>query len=313
MKNNSLEIRDVFLALGTEIEIDIIVDDKKQEKKAQLDLEKVKSEYVRWEAMLSRFSPDSELSHLNSNLHFSQEASHDILELSRRCLEYYKKTKGIFDPRIIEDLENIGYRNDFKKGIMKKVLPNLAEEKYQRSLAEDILINGERITFHSRVDLGGIAKGYVTDKIAGFLRDESWQDFFVNSGGDIYFAGKDKKKPWYFSVEGIEEGQLLLEAIDCGVATSGISRRKWEIDGKKFHHLVNPRKPDDFSFDLKTVTVVAKTTQEADVWAKVLFLMGKDEGKKYATEKKLKCIFLDYRGNAWISPGIKKHIHNLAK
>ncbi len=311
MKNKTTEVKDFFPALGTDIEISIILGGKTQEDKARADLKSVREEYARLEKMLSRFSPDSELSHLNSNLHFSHEAPHDILEISRRCLDYYKKTKGVFDPRIIDDLERIGYRDDFKKGNLAVSKRKNGKEIYARHLTSDISLDFEKkqITFHARMDFGGIAKGYITDKIAKFLREKGWQNFFVNSGGDIYFSGKDKKEPWYFGVEGIEDEQVLLMASNCGVATSGIVRRKWEVGDKKFHHLINPHSPESFSFDLKTVTVIADTTEEADVWAKVLFLMGKYEGIKHATDKKLKCILLDYRGNVIISPEMKSHIY----
>ena len=58
------------------------------------------------------------------------------------------------------------------------------------------------------------------------------------------------------------------------------------------------------------MTVVAKTCEEADVWAKVLFLMGKDKGLKFGEERKIKSLFLDYRGNVTVSSKIKENIIN---
>lgn len=305
-----MEFKESFPALGTEIEISISVDDAALSKKAQQDIGKAKKEYERYEKMLSRFLSDSELTHLNNNLHFSNEASHDIIELSRMAFAHFKETGGIFDPRIIGNLEAIGYREDFKKGRFKLSSQNNADANpFKNSLSSDISIKENNITFHKRMDFGGIAKGYITDKISGILLENGWKNFFVNSGGDIFFSGKDGLDPWYFSVEGIREEQLLLWAKDCGVATSGIGRRKWEIEGRKFHHLIDPRNPEKFSFDLKTVTVMAKTAREADVWAKTFFIIGKKEGIKLATDRNMKCIFLDYRGNFWISPAIKKHVY----
>jgi thiamine biosynthesis lipoprotein len=93
------------------------------------------------------------------------------------------------------------------------------------------------------------------------------------------------------------------------LATSGISKRKWEIAGQKFHHLINPKEPENFLFELKTVTVILSTTEEADVWAKCLFLMGKEGAIIYARENDMAAIILDYRGSAWISPKAKEFLY----
>jgi thiamine biosynthesis lipoprotein len=110
-------------------------------------------------------------------------------------------------------------------------------------------------------------------------------------------------------VEGIPHEKMMFAISENGLATSGISKRKWEIDGKKFHHLINPKKPRNFLFDLKTVTVISGTTQDADVWAKSLFLMGKKSAMIYARENNLAALILDYRGSAWISPKAKEFLY----
>jgi thiamine biosynthesis lipoprotein ApbE len=75
-----------------------------------------------------------------------------------------------------------------------------------------------------------------------------------------------------------------------------------------FHHLVNPIEPGKYSFDLKSVSVVAASAEEADVTAKILFLMGRADGWKYAREKNRAALFLDSRGNARYSPAMREYL-----
>lgn len=100
----------------------------------------------------------------------------------------------------------------------------------------------------------------------------------------------------------------MLKLKNEGIATSGISRKKWEAGGKKFHHLINPKDTENFSFDLKTVTVIREKTVEADGRAKVLFLMGKVKGLEFANRNNLKALFLDYKGNVYLSEKMKENV-----
>lgn len=291
-----------FKALGTDIGIDIVSDRSKEE--TEKFLEEIRQLYFDFEKKLSRFDRDSELSHLNNNLHFSNEASHDILELSSGCLHYFKETEGLFDPRVIDNLEQIGYKRDFRKGISAIAKEKDNKEIYKRDLASDISIDskGRRVTFHARMDFGGIAKGYFTDKIFGLIVEKGFHDFIVDSGGDMYVSGKNiEGKAWKIGIEGIKDDRMMLSVENKAIATSGISKRKWESGGKRYHHLINPKNSHEFSHDVKTVTVIVDSVESADVWAKTLFLLGKDRGLKKAEEKKIPCVFLMYEGPAYHS------------
>jgi len=296
-----------FDALGTNITIHICLDDPDDSARAQADIEDIKKEYARLETIFSRFDKESELSKLNVNLGTWHEVSSEMREVVERSLDYYQQTDGLFDPRIIETLENIGYAKDFKK--QHFVLKNGgAISKISGTLSDDLHVDGSQIKFNARMDFSGIAKGYITDRIAVLLKQRGWQNFFVDSGGDMYFSGKDAKQDaWYVAIEGIDEKKMMLKLENFATATSGIGRRKWQIGEQKFHHIINPKHPESFSFDCKSVTVVAKSTEAADVWAKALFLKGIKDGKKYATEKNIPCVFLNYKGTAWLSPELKKY------
>lgn len=298
-----------FKALGTDISIQIISDDVAD----GLENE-IKNFYFKKEKIFSRFLENSELGKLNKNLGRYNSVSADILEVVRKCLEYNKTTENYFDLRIIEILENIGYDRDFKSiNVIEKKSETV--QPLQNSLADDLRIQGGKVFFGTRMDFSGIAKGYITDKMVEYLSEKGYENFLVDSGGDIRVSGRDEKREnWRISLEGIAEEKILLEMNNDfpAVATSGVTRRKWENKKGKFHHLINPKNPSNFSFDLKTVTVVAKTCEEADVWAKVLFLMGKEKGMKFSEDNDIKSLFWDYKGNIFLSPKVKKNIGTYA-
>ena len=109
------------------------------------------------------------------------------------------------------------------------------------------------------MDFSGIAKGYIVDQAAEFLKKRGWKNFLVDAGGDMMISGRNSEgEKWRIAVEGVPEEKLMLEISGKGIATSGISRKKWQINGKKFHHLVNPKDPNNFSYELRTVSVIAQ-------------------------------------------------------
>jgi thiamine biosynthesis lipoprotein len=296
-----------FRAMGTDIFLLVLIDSTEDHKKTENLLELIEQKYKEWEKIFSRFDPESELSKTNKNLGKQFEASVDFIEVARRCLSHYKETEGLFDPRIIENLESSGYNQDFKKNDFKP--SDDIPREISGNLAEDLIIEKISVTFRRKMDFSGIVKGWATDKVMRLVAENNLKNFLIDSGGDIYVAGSNEQgKKWKITIEGIEEQKLQLEVSGRGIATSGITRRKWQNDKGKFHHLVNPKNPDEYSFKINSVTVVASSTESADVWAKFLFLSGLEEGLKLARDKNMAAIFLDRRGNARYSDAMKKYL-----
>ncbi len=303
-QNNFLVTRN-FKALGTNIEISIIVDDETLKGDASADLEFLEQEYAYYSKIFSRFDKDSELSLVNLNLNKLISVSDPMRRLVDLAIKYHQQTQGLFDPRVIDALEGSGYTQSFDKGVLA-----LSKEfnKISGNLSDDLKLEAEKVKFKRRMDFSGIAKGFINDEIARILEEKGWKNFFVDSGGDMYFRGLDQfNKNWTIDIEGMDKSKLILQLSNMAVATSGISRRKWEIENEKFHHLINPFNPKEFSFDLKSVTVISDSTIDADVWAKTLFLMGKEKGFAFAKDNTIAAVFLEYNSRAKITPAIKKY------
>jgi thiamine biosynthesis lipoprotein len=299
-----------FRALGTDINIQIVARNSGDKSKIEDAFSGIKKLYKKKQEIFDRFDPESEIINLNKNLGAFQNVSADMLYLTKRALYYNKISQGLYDPRIIEILEKIGYDSDFRKKDFSKNEITNRFKAIGDELEKDLRVKDRKICFSRRMDFSGIAKGYITDLAAKFLKKNGWKDFLIDSGGDIFAAGKNADgEKWRIEIEGISKEKLMLEITERGIATSGISRKKWEIGGKKFHHLVNPKNPNKFSYEIRTVSVIEKNTENADGRAKVLVLLGKEKGMEFAKKNKIAAIFLDYKGNINISPEARKFLN----
>ena len=297
-----------FKSLGTDISIMVATWSEDEYLRAIADLDELSGLYAKYMHIFSRFDAESELSDLNRNLGVSKQCSDEMREVANQVLKYWEKTEGIYDPRVLSKMESIGYVHDFHSSVFESQ-DSREGEFFAKNLREDLDIRENEVTFHSKMDFSGIVKGHITDRVRKALLEKGWKNFLVDSGGDMYMGGNELSgEPWKIAIEGISEHSIMFSLSEKAIATSGISRRKWEIDGKRYHHLIHPQKSDTFDFSLKSVTVIADTTEEADVWAKVLFLKGIDEGMIYAKGHGIAALFLPYQGSARISPDCKGYV-----
>jgi len=281
-----------FKALGTDVVVEIVLKDEKGKKRAKKDFAGVKKIFLRKQKIFCRFNPASELSKLNKNIGVWRKASPDMLYLAGRALFYNRESGGLYDPRVIDVLENIGYKSEKLAGA--RIPRGFCG---RRKLPADLKIKRDKIFFACRMDFTGIAKGYIIDQAAEFLKKKGWKNFFLNARGDAYAAGRGaNRKKWRLLIEGARDKNSTVYISNEGVATSGVIKKQWKHKGKNVHHLVNPKNPDKFSFELHSVLVFHKKTEWADGRAKILVLMGLKKGLALAEKKKLKAVFVDKRG-----------------
>jgi len=283
-----------FRAMGTEAYIEV-VHKKGEKRKAETSITRAIKLCFEKIQIFSRFDPESELSKFNRRLGSFEVASPDMHTVALHALSYHKESDGLFDPRILPILEDIGYRADFSLRETPPSPPRKLLPIQITSLKRDLKIWGEMIRFDVPMDFSGIAKGYILDRMAGSLAEDGWNNFLVDAGGDMFVRGTNREgASWRIDVENIPEGKLLLEFSEKGVATSGITRRQWKSSkGERFHHLVHPKHPYIFSFDLLSVTVISRNVERADFLAKTLFFMGIKDGLATAEKHSIPAIFVE--------------------
>lgn len=237
-------------------------------------------EMQRVEDLLSCEKDSSEISKINRGAGINPvKVSYETLEMLKRSDLYSKKFNGLFDVTI-GPLSNLwGFSAD-----MEIVLPpNSTIKKLQKLVNyKDIVINEHDTTVFLKhrgmsLDLGGIAKGYAIDRGAAVLKNMDITNFILNAGGDIYVSGtKDKETPWKVGIKHPRNTNDLIAEFDLknyAVATSGDYERFKIINGKRYHHILDPR--TGYSGTLsESTTILAPTAEEADATATYIFLLG---------------------------------------
>ncbi|GFZ26406.1 FAD:protein FMN transferase [Lactobacillus corticis] len=132
------------------------------------------------------------------------------------------------------------------------------------------------------LDLGGIAKGWIADRIRDLWRAGGVRAGIINLGGNVLLVGDSPKREngeWMVGVQDPKEVRgdniAVVSVPECSAVTSGIYERYLEIDGKKYHHLIDPRTGYPVKTDVAGITTFTKNSVDAEIECKRLFFAGK--------------------------------------
>ncbi|MCJ7752256.1 MAG: FAD:protein FMN transferase, partial [Armatimonadetes bacterium] len=261
--------------MGTTCTLVAVTADPAQGQKALRDAESV---LRRVEGLMSTWLSDSEISRLN------QAAAGEEVALSPETLLVLDtasgaalETDGAFDVTCRPVIEL--WREAAERGS----LPSDAELENARAASSWELIEltptgASKQAGSARVDLGGIAKGYGIDQSLDAMRAAGVLGALVDVGGDLRCFGQPPQASlWMVDVrDPFSEGRLAeLGVWGAAVCTSGDYARFVEIEGRRYSHIADPR-TGRLAEAACSVTVVAQTAMEADIWATALSVLGRD-------------------------------------
>lgn len=274
-----------FRAMGCRMSAAI---DSDQETAAEL-LARLPEWFEHWEERLSRFRRDSELSQLNRGQGTSQSVSPWMGEVIQAALAAADYSQGIVVPTILGALEAAGYDRSFEKIEPSSGGTDLAPSEVAdwRTIEFDPRGRTLRLPHGVRLDLGGVAKGWAANRAVGRLKKTG--PVMVDASGDIAVSGpKSGGQPWAIAVADPRnrDGRLAMLKIQRGgVATSGRDYRRWKVNGDWRHHLIDPRTGLPAKTDIFSVTVVGPTALEAEVAAKVVAILGSQDGLTWLNQR----------------------------
>ena len=161
----------------------------------------------------------------------------------------------------------------------------------------------------ARIDLGGIAKGYIADAIVDLLRERGVTSASVNLGGNVAVLGaKANGEPWNVGVRDpaseVESACVAkVRATSGSVVTSGLYERQFEADGRRYWHILDPRTGYPVETDLVSATIVSERSIDGDGCTKPLFRMGWDEALVWADSREdLQVLLVDREGRVSMCP-----------
>ena len=295
--------RSQFRAMGTTVSLLLLEEQSEEGTTLVQDL------FDEWEQMLSRFLPESELSQLNRRAGAYVMVSPLLFNVMEEALEAARATRGLYDPTLLYQLQQMGYDRSFDTLDLQQ--PMNEQDAHPGGDWRSIELDRYRQWIHLPegvgVDFGGIAKGMVVDAALALLQKEGLTPALVNAGGDLSVAGTPPgESSWPIAIEGSEEhdnGSPWLVPLQYGsMATSGIARRHWQQGETLRHHLIDPRTGISAQNYMESVSVVAARCEQAEVAAKVAFLLGMERGSEFLHNHGLSGLLVQ-RDGTWKTVG----------
>lgn len=230
-------------------------------------------------AECTRFDPSSPLMLANSDPDRWHSLPPACASAIAEAHAAYLSTGGRFDPRVLEDLVELGYTGtlSFEKGAAVAPSGRARRRLVPPEWRPRFRGRGEVHLGGRPVDLGGIGKGLAVRWAAEALRPVS-DDHLVEAGGDCACRGHAPDGgPWRIGVEDPCGGSAPLAVLgltDAACATSSVRLRRWTAGDRAVHHLIDPTTGLPGGPGMAAVTVVDGDPARAEVWSKVLFLAG---------------------------------------
>lgn len=162
------------------------------------------------------------------------------------------------------------------------------------------------------IDLGFIAKGYITDKLKDYLEESGVESCVIDLGGNLYMIGKKPdgskynvgiKKPFTERTETID----TVSISDSAVVTSGIYERYFENDGKIYHHILDLNSGYPVDNNVYSVTIICTDATKADALSTICLIYGIEDGLNLINNMdSVEAIYVDDGYNLHYSDGLNK-------
>jgi thiamine biosynthesis lipoprotein len=266
-------------------------------------------EIERIEKLMSEKDPKSQvykINQLKGKRHL--RVSREILGLIKRAKYISKITNGAFDISFkpLGDLwkkRRIPKREDLEKRL------RLVDYK---SIVIDF--KGGVISFLKegmQIGLGGIAKGYAIDRAKKILLSQGYRDFIISGGGDLFVSGTKRGRLFNIGIKHPRKPKGIfgyIKVSDVAVMTSGDYERFFILNGKRFHHIIDPKT----GFPAKgtqSVTIIGPRAETADALGTGIFVLGPTKGMKLIESlSNIEGVIIGKRGKLLVSSGLRQRL-----
>lgn len=301
-------------AMGTHVLLAAYTSAELDEAAIKPKLRKALDEIRRLEALMTTWRDDSEISQINAAAGAKPvKVGAETLAVIDKSLWIAKRSEGVFD--ISFDAMRGLWK--FDEGREDRIPARSAVDKARKlidyrkikvdSAQSSVMLEGAGM----RISLGGIAKGYAVDAAAKVLRQEGLTSFFAQAGGDLFVQGQKPDNTRYKvgvrDPRGKDSNDFFarLEVKDHAFSTAGDYERSFISDGKRYHHIIDPRTgwPATAS---RSVTIWAKDAFTADAIDDAVFILGPEKGLALVESiDDCGAVIVDDKNKVWISKRLK--------
>lgn len=275
---------------------------------AQSAVEEAIEEIKRLDNLWSVGNINSEIYKLNDTGSFN--VSKDTMDILDRAKDIYDNTNGAFDITIFPLMNLWGFTNgEYKVPTSKEINDTLELVNQSRlNLCNDKLTLGDK----QQIDLGAIAKGYASSRVMDIWKEKGVASGMVTLGGNVQVLGyKNEGTEWRIGIQdpNNQEGELLgvVSIADKAVITSGGYERYFEMDGAKYHHIIDTNTGYPANNGLISVSIISSDGTMADALSTALFVMGKDQAIEYWQNRSMEfdAILVTENGKIYVTEGLK--------
>lgn len=263
-----------------------------------------------YEALFSPNIPGSDIWNINQAQGEATAISPETAQMLELALEYGKSSAGLFDISIgqLSQLWDFGGANHVpSQEELEKALPTVDYRQLEISGSPEGDYSATLHDPESRLEPGGIAKGYIADRVADFLREQGVRAAIIDLGGNIVTVGeKSDGQPWVIGVETpFSERTEVIGALSIGeasIVTSGIYERQFTQDGQLYHHILDPRTGFPAESDLLSVSIISLSSAQGDGLSTLAFLLGREAGSQFLEEQEgvLGAIWVEQGGEVYV-------------
>lgn len=292
--------------MGTEVSVLLWHDDEETGKQL---LEEVFEEASRIDKLMSTYKEESRISEINREAaSVPVVAGEELFTLIQRSLDISVLTLGAFDITY----DSVGQHYDFRN----RLRPDAATVAEERQLIDYRFVELKKgagtVKFRQegvRINLGGIAKGYVVERGVNILRSRGVRHAIVSAGGDSRLLGDRRGQPWMVGIrDPREDGEVAISVPlqDEAISTSGDYERYFEEGETRYHHIIQPSTGAPAS-GVHSATVFGPDAVITDALSTSVFVMGVDHGLRLiATLPDYESIVIDSAGRIYYSDGLQR-------
>jgi thiamine biosynthesis lipoprotein len=300
------------VSMGSEVHLTAWTAD---ERAATAAFEAVFDEFDRLDALMSVWKEGSDIEKLNRAagempVPITSEVR-EVLSMARQTSEW---TEGKFDVTFgaLSGLWKFDHDLDGKIPPRAEVLARLPLIGYRKLVVDEAKGTAFLMQKGMRAHLGGIGKGYAVDRSAAILRGRGLADFMIQSGGDLYVAGRRGDRPWRAAIQDPRgpEGTVFaaMDLTDSAFSTSGDYERFFMKDGRRYHHIIDPDLGEPASGS-RSVTIVTPRAIVADGLSTGVFILGPEKGMALIERLQgVEGVIVTSSNNLLVSSGLARHL-----
>lgn len=271
-------------------------------------VDQVFAEAERIDRLMSTYKEDSKISEIN-RLAATEPvvAGDELFRLLQRSNDISVLTRGAFDITY----DSVGQHYDFRNRQRPDEATIAAERELINFRHVELDQASGTVAFREegvRINLGGIAKGYVVERGVNILRQNGVQNGIVTAGGDSRLLGDRRGQPWMVGIrDPREEGQVAISVPleDEAISTSGDYERYFVEGDTRYHHIIQPSTGEPAG-GVHSATVFGPDAVITDALSTSVFVMGVDQGLRLiATLPDYESIVIDAEGRIFYSDGLQ--------